>query len=56
MHIRRKKATGEKERFAPWGDLFHTVIDIQTELVQKVYTVDQDKIGRSYTRGELLKT
>ena len=56
VHIRRKNATGEKERFAPWGEMYHTVIDIKTELGQKVYTVDQDKIGRSYTRGELLKT
>ena len=56
VHIRRKRKTGEKERFAPWGELYHKVIDIQTELGQKVYTVDQDTRGRSYTRGELLKT
>ena len=56
VHIRRKRKVGEKERFAPWGELYHKVIDIQTELGQKVYTVDNDTRGRSYTRGELLKT
>ena len=56
VHIRRKKATGEKERFSPWGELYHSVTAIHTELGQKYYTVDQDTRGRSYTRGELLKT
>ena len=37
------------------GEMYHKVIDIKTELGQKVYTVDQDTRGRSYTRGELLK-
>ena len=55
VKIRRKRKTGEKERFAPWGEMYHKVIDIKTELGQKVYTVDQDTRGRSYTRGEILK-
>ena len=48
VQIRRKKTPGEKERFAPWGELYHTVMDIKTELGQKLYTVDQD------TRGPVL--
>ena len=55
VQIRRKKTPGEKERFAPWGEIYHTVTDINTILGQKRYTVDQDTRGRSYTRGEVLK-
>ena len=55
VKIRRKKKTGEKERLPPWGEIVHEVIEIKTELGQRLYTVDQDTKGRSYTRGEILK-
>ena len=55
VRIRRKKKTGEKERLPPWGEIVHEVIEIKTELGQRLYTVDQDTKGRSYTRGEILK-
>ena len=51
--IRRKKATGEKERTSNWGDDPHKVAAIDEEFGQKYYTLDHET--RQYTRGEVLK-
>ena len=51
--IRRKKATGEKERTSNWGEEPYKVVSIDEEFGQQYYTLDHE--SRQYTRGEVLK-